>query len=244
MTIKGNSVGHPLPDPSRGLSMAGGIDMNGYSLSGLKNPQTSDEPATKGYVDTNKVDKSNVVNNFTTTASGNVADARALKTLNDSKVDKTQIVNSYQEERAGYVLDARAMKRGFDVLNNKFNMDLLWQNGSHNSSFDGQTFTIDASPYNLFVIRYKLNNSDGYDYWGTSICVKSYRGWISEVMGSGGQTGSYTYSLWRQIAINSSGSVVFFKCYKSNKTTGTPEEDNTWLIPYQIFGIKGGITSL
>ena len=67
--------------PIGGGAMEGSIDMNGQKLSGLNAPKKDDEAATKGYVDTNKVDKTNVVNNFTTTEEGFVADARALKTL-------------------------------------------------------------------------------------------------------------------------------------------------------------------
>ena len=78
-----------------GGTMQGSINMNGQSLSGLNAPTASSEAATKGYVDTaiskfdvssqvtGKVDKTSVVNNFTTTEAGFVADARALKTLND-----------------------------------------------------------------------------------------------------------------------------------------------------------------
>ena len=39
MIIKGNTVGHPLPDPRKGLSMAGGINMNGNKLTGLTAPE-------------------------------------------------------------------------------------------------------------------------------------------------------------------------------------------------------------
>ena len=38
MNISGNTVGHPLPDPSKGMNMSGPINMNGQSLSGLKTP--------------------------------------------------------------------------------------------------------------------------------------------------------------------------------------------------------------
>lgn len=80
MIIKGNSVGHPLPDPRKGLEMHGDINMNGQRLRGLNAPVADDEPATKGYA----VAKENVVNNFATTEEGFVADARALKALNDA----------------------------------------------------------------------------------------------------------------------------------------------------------------
>lgn len=71
--------------------MTGNIDMNGQKLSGLNAPTADDEAATKGFVEnavknvdvSGKVDKVNVVNNFLTTEEGFVADARALKVLND-----------------------------------------------------------------------------------------------------------------------------------------------------------------
>lgn len=78
-----------------GGTMEGAINMNGQKLSGLNAPTADDEAATKGFVSSEikkidvsskisgKVDKSSVVNNFTTTEEGFVADARALKVLND-----------------------------------------------------------------------------------------------------------------------------------------------------------------
>lgn len=86
--------------PIGGGIMEGSIDMNGQSLFGLNAPTKDDEPATKGYADNLKPDltgyatetyvedaiTNRTVNNFTTTGEGFLADARALKTLNDSKM--------------------------------------------------------------------------------------------------------------------------------------------------------------
>ena len=93
--------------PLAGGTMQGSINMNGQKITGLNAPTQSNEVATKGYVDNakpnltgyatetyvnnsvgGKVDKSSVVNNFTTTEEGFVADARALKTLYDTKLSK------------------------------------------------------------------------------------------------------------------------------------------------------------
>lgn len=38
MIIKGNTVGYPLPDPRKGLSMEGDIHMNGQKLTGISAP--------------------------------------------------------------------------------------------------------------------------------------------------------------------------------------------------------------
>ena len=50
MVIKGNTVGHPIPDPRNGGVMQGGINMNGHPLTGLKEPESDTDAATKSYV--------------------------------------------------------------------------------------------------------------------------------------------------------------------------------------------------
>ena len=68
------------------ISLGLPIKMGLNRITDMGAPTDAADAATKGYVDTNKVDKANVVNNFTTTEEGYVADARALKVLNDSKL--------------------------------------------------------------------------------------------------------------------------------------------------------------
>lgn len=70
----------------KGGTMEGPINMNGQNLSGLNAPTADNEAVNKEYVDTNKVDKSKVANKVDVTEEGFVADARALKVLNDSKL--------------------------------------------------------------------------------------------------------------------------------------------------------------
>ena len=43
MNIRGNGVGHPLPNPRKGLSMEGGINMNGQKLNGIPAPVEDDD---------------------------------------------------------------------------------------------------------------------------------------------------------------------------------------------------------
>ena len=101
-----------------GGTMEGPVNMNGQKLRGLNTPTENDEPATKGYADNLKPNltgyatetfvsttiTNRTVNDFTTTESGYVADARALKTLNDSKLSmellwENEIPTSDFEER-------------------------------------------------------------------------------------------------------------------------------------------------
>ena len=51
MIIKGNTVGHPVPDLRNGLTMQGTINMNGQDLTGLKTPEAETDAATKAYAE-------------------------------------------------------------------------------------------------------------------------------------------------------------------------------------------------
>lgn len=50
MIIKGNTVGHPLPDPRKGLSMEGPIHMHGNRLNGIAAPENLDDAVNLSYV--------------------------------------------------------------------------------------------------------------------------------------------------------------------------------------------------
>ena len=50
MTIKGNSVGYPLPDPRKGLEMQGAINMNGQKLFGITDPENFDDAVNLRYL--------------------------------------------------------------------------------------------------------------------------------------------------------------------------------------------------
>lgn len=71
-----------------GGTMTGAINMGGKAITNVADPQNDTDAVNKKYVDENSggLDESKIVNNFTTTEPGYVADARALKVLNDSKV--------------------------------------------------------------------------------------------------------------------------------------------------------------
>lgn len=51
MIIKGNTVGHPVPDLRNGMTMRGAIDMNGQAMTGLKEPEANNDAATKRYAE-------------------------------------------------------------------------------------------------------------------------------------------------------------------------------------------------
>ena len=60
MKIYGNAVGHPLPDPRKGMEMSGPINMNGQAIKGLNAPTEDDEAVNWGSVkDIGSVQRSN-----------------------------------------------------------------------------------------------------------------------------------------------------------------------------------------
>ena len=99
------------------------VDSNGsYTL--------SDKYTTKEYVDEKKVDKTSVVNNFTTTEPGFVADARTVKILNDN-IGK---ISHIRELNPGNVVDItfgtyRTAALVFAVGSNSNAVCYLYSNG-------------------------------------------------------------------------------------------------------------------
>lgn len=84
MIIKGNSVGYPLPDLQKGMDMQGDINMNGNSLSGIKTPETADDAANKGYVESyvnSYVDSKHFFRDVTLTVAGWSAAAPYTQTV-------------------------------------------------------------------------------------------------------------------------------------------------------------------
>ena len=103
-------------------------------------------------LDSDKIDKTSIANNLTTTTEGYVLDARQGKVLSDGKLDKTSVVNNLTTTTAGFALDARQGK----VLNDgKINKD-----GSNSAitqlTFIGQN---DAGQSVNLVVQY--NTTDG-----------------------------------------------------------------------------------
>ncbi len=188
--------------PSSGGTMTGALNMNGQKLTGLNAPSTDDEVATKGYVDTNKVAKAQIVNNFTTTEEGYVADARALKALNDSKLST----------------------------------ELLWRNGSDTSDFDGDDIpfeSVDLAQYYGFYLRYKYGTTSGVYYTHFQLGLGSSMLFMTNSVNT-----ANLYARTRNITI-SEHNVAIGDCYTHRYTETTFTENNSYMIPVEIYGIKG-----
>ena len=53
MIIRGNCIGHPNPDPRKGMSMEGGINMFGNKLNGVADPVNNDDAVNLKYFNDN-----------------------------------------------------------------------------------------------------------------------------------------------------------------------------------------------
>ncbi len=74
-----------------------------------------------------KLNKTNVANNLTTTAAGYAMDARQGKILNDGKLNKTNVLNNLTTTASGNALDARqgkALNDKITTLNNNLNANI------------------------------------------------------------------------------------------------------------------------
>ena len=65
MIIRGNTVGHALADPRKGMTMEGGIDMNGQVLTGIGKPKNDSDAVSYGYVKTMINESLEVIENGT-----------------------------------------------------------------------------------------------------------------------------------------------------------------------------------
>ena len=198
--------------PKTGGSMAGALNMNGQKLSGLNAPTADDEAATKGFV-ANEISKIDV--------SSQIA----------GKVDKSSVVNNTTTTEEGYVADARTVKTLKDLIDKKpgLSMDTLWQNGSVASKFAAQKITLNLSPYILFYIEYafSINSDKTSTFLGRVNTSVTYAMIVSS--SSNNKNGS------RAFTVSSTGLDFATASYDG-------DNNNDYVIPNKIFGIRGSLT--
>ena len=86
MIIKGNSVGHPLPDPRKGLEMQGGINMNGQALKGLNAPTADDEAVNYGALkNVDRIEKTLIVSSWVDSETAGFIQSVTVDGLTDEK---------------------------------------------------------------------------------------------------------------------------------------------------------------
>lgn len=112
----------------------------------------------------------------------------------------------------------------------------LWQNASPTSDFESQRINAEAIyDYDFFLV--KLRQSTGVSTGTNAILVKGSTADIQKVIN---MTGSSTPTiLSRQILASVNGYFSFADCVNKKYNSTSDATNNTFLIPLEIYGIKG-----
>ena len=123
MSIYGNAVGHPLPDPRKGMEMSGPINMNGQAIKGLNAPTADDEAVNWGRVKN--------------AAGVGIPLPLGLEYGGVGATDPTTARENLEitPENIGAL-----------------SMELLWENASPNSSMTAQSISFDKKSYKMFMV--------------------------------------------------------------------------------------------
>lgn len=128
---------------------------------------------------------------------------------------------------------------GVDTVKVGLDVDLLWTNPSPTSDFASQTLPLDLANYNLFILiskTYKTNaNNEGNV---TSMFIKGIQSFAISGSGQNISSGTYLIEIRRGATFNDAG-VVF-----GNAMQPTTTNNNAFMIPYQIYGIRGKVNDL
>ena len=110
--------------------------------------------------------------------------------------------------------------------NKPFDMKLLWTNPDVSSNFDAQTVSIDLSKYEMIFIEYdRVAGTSSYN--STSLMTKDYQTMV---------TGIASSKLIMRAATATDSGVTFTRAQIYN-TYGSGTNDNSYLIPFKIYGI-------
>ena len=123
--------------------------------------------------------------------------------------------------------NAQTITSGVDPLYLHLEMDLLWENASHTSTFAAQTIQLDLSGYSLILVFFKRSTTD--NSYGSNINKIG----IGSLCTCGASSTNLTSTLSRKYTSSSSG-ITFTTGFNSNG--GNANDD--YMIPYQIYGIK------
>ena len=115
-------------------------------------------------------------------------------------------------------------------------IEKLWENASPTSNFENQEINCEAIyDYRFFLV--KLRQSTGNSASTNAIIARGSATDIQKVIN---MTGSSTPSILnRQILASSSGYLSFGDCNSKKYNSTSANTDNSFLIPLEIYGIKG-----
>ena len=213
---------------------------------------------TKAQVGLGNVDNTSDANKPVSTAQATaIADAKkagtdAQSNLTTHAADTTKHIteserNAWNAKQAaltgtaGQVVgfDADGKPVAQDAPSSGVEMVLLWENASPTSYFVAQTITVDAEPYDEFVIeiRHNINRVDGIQY---HVQKSGGRMWFYTA-GINGES-IYSPSVHTRDTTFSGNSFVFGDQMEFTINSSTATIGNKYLIPFRIYGMKGGAT--
>ena len=228
MSIRGNTIGFPLPDPRKGMIMQNPIDMNGHSIKNLPEPDSEDQAANRKYVDKRlPLDGSiPMIGNL------NMGDHMigGLRTPEDN------------DHAANKLYVDEAVKNVTPESISAMSMSLLWMNASANSNFLEQDLTIpNLEKYGWIVIGAKTATDNNILSWYWFRRIDGY--WKMET-NSQTDAGKWARAFIRTMIYSSDApNVLSFKnaigtgAFDSDET----EVNNKCLVPFEIYGVTGGV---
>ena len=113
---------------------------------------------------------------------------------------------------------------------------LLWINASASSAFAGQTLSLDLSIFNYVEIVFNLTT--GGSYRKTVKTPINLPCTVSE-FGSVASSTEASCLYYRAVTTVSTSQITFSPAYKKKTNETSTAQDNSYLIPYKIYGIKG-----
>lgn len=202
-------------NPQEGLSMQGGINMNGQVLNGIKAPGAADDAANKQYVDKSAKELKQYVDES----------AEELKQYVDDGFHKSDWLPTAEEIGA-------------------VSIDLLWENASPQSAFAAQTVLLDLTGYDyIFVQSITTNTTKGDGNYQPLILIPNLVG-ASGAISSSGSSGDSVFWFHDRYATIASNGVTFSNGHMFSAGGGNTHYPNRTdrAIPVIIYGIKGVTT--
>lgn len=108
-------------------------------------------------------------------------------------------------------------------------IDLLWTNANPNSSFSGQTISLNLSDYEFVVIQLKWNSSSAKAVMSSILHTNTDEGTTIAAV--------YNARVYREVSITNAG-IQFVDCYYAANYSAAVSVNNAYCVPYKIYGIK------
>jgi hypothetical protein len=216
--------------------------MGGYKITGMGSPVNDTDAATKGYVD-NALKNINVSGGDASDKVSKAGDIMAGQLdMNTNKIiglgaptDATDAANkAYVDNKVGSIDISQQLgtlsNQLKDDIDKKLEFVMIWENGSHSSSFEEDTINITGASEYPAIIVFTTDDSK---------IVKQYC--CCQLFSCDRDR---TYNEWwlRSRYVYFEGDDVEFGNSKTQGISNSGvsfEDDNTWNIPLYIYGIKG-----